>query len=343
MAGQNLSDGVGPISGGGRHPRSADIAVLGLILLGAVLAGVLALSAAQARLPCYPLVACETALATAVARVGAFGQMVPLAAVGVMVLATLLSLGHQLLATRRMLQRVLSATVPPTSRIERLAARAGLGGRIDTVGEAEAFTFCHGYFRPRVCLSTGLESLLDDEELTAVMQHEAHHVRMRDPLKMLLARAFAAGLFFLPLAGSLRDAYLGAKELCADDDACRLGSEVALARALVKLLKADRPRWPAGVLAVGSFTPTELRVKGMLGPRRDLVEMPRLLDWLLSLALAVCLVMLGYGARVALRSESVASSCPAGMVHQCPLLRPSAGCDTGGYGETLVQRGTECS
>ena len=53
--------------------------------------------------------------------------------------------------------------------------------------------------------------------------------------------------------------YLAGKEICADRDAAagRASGEQALARALLKLLGAERPIWPSGVLAIGALTPTE--------------------------------------------------------------------------------------
>jgi Zn-dependent protease with chaperone function len=59
--------------------------------------------------------------------------------------------------------------------------------------------FCIGLLRPRVYVSRATLEFLDDDELEAVLAHEVHHARRRDPLRLLAARALADGLFFLPL------------------------------------------------------------------------------------------------------------------------------------------------
>ena len=40
-----------------------------------------------------------------------------------------------------------------------------------------------GFVRPKIVLSTGLMSLLNDDELKAVIYHEMYHKENRDPLK----------------------------------------------------------------------------------------------------------------------------------------------------------------
>jgi hypothetical protein len=49
--------------------------------------------------------------------------------------------------------------------------------------------FCAGLFRPQVYVSSGAVALLD---------HEAHHARCRDPLRLAVGRVLAGGLFFVP-------------------------------------------------------------------------------------------------------------------------------------------------
>jgi len=39
-------------------------------------------------------------------------------------------------------------------------------------------------------------------ELDAVLEHEHYHVRNRDPLKLVLARALPAAFFYLPVLAS---------------------------------------------------------------------------------------------------------------------------------------------
>jgi hypothetical protein len=241
--------------------------------------------------------------------VGALGLVLPAALLAQVLVATALALGHQLWSTRRVLGRVLAEQVTVTPRLRRLASAADLDGRVDLIASDTVFTFCYGLWRPRVCLSTGLAALLTDVELLAVLRHEAHHRRHRDPLKILASRAVASGLFFLPLAGALHDAYLAGKELCADADAVPDGNDLPLAAALVKLVRARRPVWPAGVLAVGSFSPTEARLQRLLVPAGMPRVGPTMADWLLSLSLVAVIFGFSAGAVAAAEAAPVRAEC----------------------------------
>ena len=284
-----------------------------LALLGLSLAFVIAQGwfVARQTLPYAPLVACQTWLATWLARLTNLGVLLPAATVAVSLLAALLALGHQVWVTRRVLRRTLAASQTAGPRLARIAAEAGLSGRIDRVADSAAFTFCHGLLRPRVCISSGLVELLDDGELLAVLDHEAHHGRHRDPLKILLGRSLASGLFFLPLAGALRNAYLAGKELSADAAACRRGGELPLASALLKMLGAERPVWPAGVLAIGAMSPTEARLRQLVESRPLRPSLPKPMDWVISAAMAAGILGFGQGAALAAQAAPIQGACAA--------------------------------
>lgn len=283
-----------------------------LWLLGAVtvaFVGAEAGFAARHSLAYDPFIACETLVTTAAAKLTTFGVLLPLGVLSVVALAAGLSLGHQLIATRQTLRRVLSDRSPVNERLSRLADSLKLGDRIDLVDDPTVFTFCHGYFRPRVCVSSGLVERLSDDELRAVLMHEQHHVKHWDPLKILVGRTLASGLFFLPLAGALRRGYSAGKEIYADADAATLDDGLPLARALYIMLRAPRPVWPAGVLAIGALTPTEARLRGLLEPDRARRIWPRPFDWILSFALAAGLFGFSYGAAAAIGAEPLVEAC----------------------------------
>ena len=65
--------------------------------------------------------------------------------------------------------------------------------------------FCAGLLRPRVYVSTGAVAILDQEALSAVLAHERHHARRRDPLRLAIGRVLARALFFLPGLADLLD------------------------------------------------------------------------------------------------------------------------------------------
>lgn len=253
--------------------------------------------------------ACAELAATVVDHWRRAGAWLPWALLGAMLIAASLAFGHQLWVTRAVLRRVLIDRRPLGARLRGLARATGLDGRLDLVADDRAFTFCFGFWRPRVCLSTGLVALLDDQELAAVLRHEAHHLRHRDPLKILLGRSLASLLFFLPLAGALRNGFLAGKELCADAEASRSGGEMPLARALYKLLRAERPIWPAGVLAVGAFSPTEARLRQLIEPGAIRPCLPSATEWLSSLAIVAGILGFSTGSALAAPAALAHTSC----------------------------------
>src|SRR5207253_8175890 len=74
-----------------------------------------------------------------------------------------------------------------------------VGGRqCRIIEDPEPQAFCSGLLCPRVYLSSGALELLEDDELQAVVAHEAYHAKRRYPLRFFVARTFADALFFLP-------------------------------------------------------------------------------------------------------------------------------------------------
>jgi Zn-dependent protease with chaperone function len=148
------------------------------------------------------------------------------------------SLVRQLLAGRQYLRALpLGETVP----VDDLQCR--------TIETSERAAFCAGYLRPRVYLSRGILEELDHDELRAVVAHERHHLGRRDPLRRLVARALAEGLFFLPILGRTSRRYVDLGELAADQAAVTaLDDRRPLARALLKLSEHDpMPHAVAGI------------------------------------------------------------------------------------------------
>jgi Zn-dependent protease with chaperone function len=117
------------------------------------------------------------------------------------------------------------------------------------IESASPTAFCAGYLRPRIYLSRGAVEVLDADELRAVVAHERHHVRRRDPLRLLVARALAAALFFIPLLRRIAERYEAIGELAADEAAVRdLERRGPLASALLKF--GAGPTTAAPVVAI---------------------------------------------------------------------------------------------
>jgi len=95
--------------------------------------------------------------------------------------------------------------------------------------------FCMGFARPRVLISLGACEVLTEPQLQAVVAHEAHHARRRDPLRILLATVFGEALFFLPAVRRLRERYAELAEVAADEAALAVvGDPSPLAAALLR-------------------------------------------------------------------------------------------------------------
>lgn len=173
------------------------------------------------------------------------GSMAGLVLMGLLVGASWLatrSFRLQAANTRRLRRWVASHTVALPSALDCSARAVRLGGRVDLVDAPGSFSFTHGMVRPRVAVSRGLVDAASEEELDAVLHHEAYHVVNYDPLKVVLARGLPRALFFLPTLGELQGRYVASRELAADRRAMRRAGTASLAGALYKVVAG-----PAGL------------------------------------------------------------------------------------------------
>ncbi|CAN5196831.1 hypothetical protein BH18CHL2_BH18CHL2_09140 [soil metagenome] len=178
------------------------------------------------------------------------------------------ALCRQLLATAGLIRSLLRRRIAAPRRVAAVADALGLVGRIDVVEDERPFSFCYWFVRPRICVSTGLARRLAHDELRAVLLHERYHLRHRDPLRLVVARYFAACLYFVPFVEELLEYYALEKELAADQEAVREAGDVApLARALYKVLP-DADDVSLGLLVpVGSLSVTEARIEQLVDGR----------------------------------------------------------------------------
>ena len=156
--------------------------------------------------------------------------------------------------------RASHAVVAGLPRLDR--QRVG-SATIDVFSHPSALAFCAGLLRPRIYVSTGTIAALDAAELEAVIAHERHHARKRDPLRIFVAGVLSDGLFFAPALRRLADRYAALAELAADRAAVRVHRDPGpLASALLAFESADP--------AVVGIAPE--RVDHLLGdtPRWDL-------------------------------------------------------------------------
>jgi BlaR1 peptidase M56 len=180
----------------------------------------------------------------------------------------LATLFRQLLATAVLIRSLVARKVSVPAAVLTAAAGLGLDGRIDVVADGRPFSFCYWFLSPRVCVSTALVRRLDHDELRAVLLHERYHLRHRDPLRLVVARYFAAGLYVVPVVDELLGFYTLQKEIAADEEAVRVHGVASLASALYKLLP-DADDVSLGLLVpVSSLSVTEARIDQLVAGRQ---------------------------------------------------------------------------
>jgi beta-lactamase regulating signal transducer with metallopeptidase domain len=122
--------------------------------------------------------------------------------------------------------------------------------------------FTAGLIWPAIYMSEVILQKLSEKEIEAVLLHEIHHLRRRDPLRTLMAGLIADMLFWIPLARNAVTALVARMEFAADDAARRIGDTV-VAAAILKLADAS-----AATAATASFSGgnlVERRVERLLG------------------------------------------------------------------------------
>lgn len=199
-----------------------------------------------------------------------------------------LAIGCQLRTTQAFL-RALGPFDVPSGRLARIVDRSGLTGRVDCVADSLPLAFCYRWWRPRICVSCGLVEILDDEELLVVLEHEGHHVLRRDALRLLIARAAADALSFIPGLAEIAWHYRTATEMAADWAAAeRAGSRLPLASAVVKLAQCQQAYLPARA-SISPISPLMIRVDSLLesSPRLPRVSLRAKLGVVLGLALVL--------------------------------------------------------
>lgn len=109
--------------------------------------------------------------------------------------------------------------------------------------------FCAGLLKPRVYVSSGAVASLDATALDAVLAHEAHHARRRDPLRLAVGRVLARALFFVPGLAELVRQQQNLAELGADESAMNTGpdSRSALARAMLTFSESSPTGGSVGI------------------------------------------------------------------------------------------------
>jgi len=118
-----------------------------------------------------------------------------------------------------------------------LLEKLQLTDRTYFIDSEKQFAFCLGIRKPKIYISTALVSLLNIQEVEAVLRHERYHLENRDTLTMIVASIGESLLPFFPLISDFLHNYRIEREIKADKEAIQgLGDEKPLIAVLKKLL-----------------------------------------------------------------------------------------------------------
>ena len=190
--------------------------------------------------------------------------------------------------TNRFNRTIRMLRLSPSRRLQTAACRAGLPATKVCCYQSRAVrAFSLGMWQPQVWISSGLLEMLADDELLAVLQHEAHHCQQRDPFRLLVSRLISEMFFFVPLLWHLSDYIHLTQEMAADARAIeRAGTRRPLASALHKLLTVSEHTLSASDMAISQINVTERRILALVSPDQGHRWRPAFLRWLISLLLA---------------------------------------------------------
>ena len=168
-----------------------------------------------------------------------------------------LRLCHLVIRTRHLVAQIPACAYP--RQLEKAVDRTG-ASRVICVETDATLAFCAGALRPTIYLSLGAVRRLRPEELDAVLLHEMHHGRQRDPLRHAMALALRDVCFYLPILNWLSRHQRENAELRADQAAMQVLGPRPLAGALWALGSTPAPSLVAAFQGVA-----KLRAAQVLG------------------------------------------------------------------------------
>ncbi|MEV4418560.1 M56 family metallopeptidase [Patulibacter sp. NPDC049589] len=189
---------------------------------------------------------------------------------------------------------VAASVLRSARRVRRLVVQEAIGrgprGSV-IVGGADVFVAVAGFSRPRLVLSTGALTQLDDAELAAGIAHEDGHIHRRHRFVVLYAEACRALARFTPGTDRALAALFFQLERDADAWALRRATDpVALASAICKAASSRTPSLALATLAGAQGI--SARVSGLLDqPARPPLLRQACLATLAGLGLALLIAL----------------------------------------------------
>jgi len=225
----------------------------------------------------------------------------PLVLAGIALLAGIGAGVSGVIGSQRFNRQLQSRAVPAPPRLLRIGIDLGIADRLTYLAQARPAACCYGMLHPRIAVTAALVARLDDEELTATLAHERHHLRRRDPLRYLVLHMLTAAAFLFPVVPGLRQRQEARIELAADRAALAVASRGALAGAMLAVLDAAPPRRSGAAW----LSATEARIAHLGG--RALV--PGIPLRLVVASVCVAFVILGSTIHLAAAADLVMSMC----------------------------------
>jgi beta-lactamase regulating signal transducer with metallopeptidase domain len=151
---------------------------------------------------------------------------------GVWLFGAVFMLARLLLRMRRDRRDARVAVGQNSARLKQRFLAHGVPVRLSAMGEAPSVD---GVLRPHISLPQGVDRLLSEAELDAVLIHEVIHARRRDNLIGLLHELALCGLWFHPLVWLTGFRLAMFRELSCDDSVIASSRGADLVSALAKL------------------------------------------------------------------------------------------------------------
>lgn len=210
----------------------------------------------------------------------AVAQTLSVVGVSIILLCVLLNLVRSLLLVWHLKRRTWEAPDWLQNSTNQLVIRAGLRHlpQIRVSNDERPWALTTGIVRPCLVVSKGLITLLDAEELDAVLYHEIVHVRRGDTWRKVLFGFLRDLSWFTPHTRRLYGSMLAEQEVACDDGVHGEPRRLALASALAHIWQANSNVQSHGTLDHWSKEQsqlTETRINRLLSPAYADREMPK--------------------------------------------------------------------
>jgi beta-lactamase regulating signal transducer with metallopeptidase domain len=126
-----------------------------------------------------------------------------------------------------------------------------------------------GLFHPEISLPQGIERLLNEDELNAILLHEVAHARRRDNLIRLVYEVGLCGLWFHPLAWLTGSRLALYRELSCDETVIASARGRDLISALAKLALPEE----GFLLQAGASSHLGDRLKRLVSPQTQTMRL----------------------------------------------------------------------